>query len=79
MEPIARSADQKIVLDALLRGESVHSFDYGLRGKAANYRRVYHNSWLDFCLRLREHGFTLDIDELGPRGGIGSATWKLVL
>ena len=74
---IALGPMQREALATLLRGESIHRFEYGLRGRAKTYSISYTRSFDAFITRLRASGVKVG-QELGPRGGGGSSTYHII-
>lgn len=74
---VARSADQRSLLERMLAGEAVHSPAHGLHGRARQYQSRYENAFGAFIERLCAAGYPVAVTP-GVRGGHGSATYRVV-
>jgi hypothetical protein len=75
---IARGYLQREAYEKLLRGEKVHRFSHDLRGKARTYKGRYDDSFFSLLDRMKSAGIIVELVELGPRGGLGSALYAVV-
>lgn len=73
---IARSHNQREILESLFRGEAVNRPGRHLRGRARMFLNRYERAFDNFLARLESAGFHV-VEHLGPRGGKWSATYTL--
>jgi hypothetical protein len=73
----ARGSWQREIARDLAAGYEVRNPVSDLRGKAKNYAGHYSTSFSNLCERIRAAGVTLE-RTLGPKGGLFSATWRVV-
>jgi hypothetical protein len=75
---IARGYLQREAYEKLMKGEKIHRFSYGTVGKARTYKGHYDESFFSLLDRMKSAGIIVELVELGPRGGLGSALYQVV-